>query len=117
MGWVEELKPEDEVKVEIIYPPAYAEAYISTIRKYARGIACLCKGAATLGQYETEFLVWDMLIVQVITIEETMRQFGIEMTHECGKLSDGRRWTYFYADLTELKERMENGEFDEKMDM
>jgi hypothetical protein len=113
MGWVEELKPDDEVEVEIIYPPEYIEACMSTIRKYARGIACLCKGAATLGEDETEFLVWDMLIVQVITIEETMRQFGIEMTHESGKIN-GRRWTYFYADLTELRERMEDGEFDTK---
>ena len=111
MSWVEELKPDDEVEVEIIYPSEYVEACMSTIRKYARGIACLCKGAATLGEDETEFLVWDMLTVQVITIEETMRQFGIEMTHEGGQIN-GRRWTYFYADLTKLKERMEDGEFD-----
>ena len=113
MSWVEELKPEDEVTVEIIYPPAYVEYSMSTIRKYSAGISHLCKGAALLGEDDTEFLVFDMTILQVITIEEVMRHFGIEMTHESGKLSDGRRWTYFYADLTGLKEKMENGELEQ----
>lgn len=112
MSWVEELKPEDEVEVEIIYPPAYVEACISTIGKYSRGIASLCKGAAILGEDETEFLVFDMLTVQVIVVEEAMKHFGIEMTHESGRLPDGQRWTYFYADLKGLKEKMENGELD-----
>ena len=112
MGWVEELKPEDEVTVEICYPAWYVEACLKTMRTYARGIACLCKGAAVLGDDETEFMVFDMLTMQVVTIEETMKRFGIEMTHESGKLPDGTRWTYFYADLRGLKERMKNGEFD-----
>ena len=112
MSWVEELKPEDDVTVEIIYPPAYVEACMNTIGKYSRGIASLCKGAAILGEDETEFLVFDMLTVQVIVVEEAMRHFGIEMTHESGRLPDGRRWTYFYADLKGLKEKMENGELD-----
>ena len=110
MGWVEELKPDDEVEVEIIYPPAYVEYSLKTIRQYASGISHLCKGAAILGDDETEFLVFDMLMMQVLTIEEAMRCFGIELTHDCGKLSDGRRWTYFYADLRGLKEKMESGE-------
>ena len=110
MGWVEELKPDDEVKVELIYPREYVDECMRTIRKYAAGISHLCKGAVLLGEEETEFLVWDMLIMQVLTIEEAMKCFGIELTHDCGKLSDGRRWTYFYADLRGLKEKMESGE-------
>lgn len=109
MGWVEELKPDDEVEVELIYPREYVDECMSTIRKYAAGISHLCKGAVLLGEDETEFLVWDMLIMQVITIEEAMKCFGIELTHDCGKI-DGRRWTYFYADLRGLKEKMESGE-------
>jgi hypothetical protein len=46
-----------------------------------------------------------------------MRHFGIEMTHESGKLPDGTRYTYFYADLTGLKEILENGELEGKADM
>lgn len=35
------------------------------------------------------------------------------MEHEHGTLPDGTRWTYFYADLRGLKERMDkDGEFD-----
>ena len=109
MGWVEELKPDDEVNVEIIYPLAYVEACHATIQKYARGIALLCKGAATLGEDETEFLVWGMLTAQIHAIEGAMKIFGIELTHESGKLEDGARWTYFYADLKGLKEILENG--------
>ena len=112
MGWVENLKPEDDVTVEITYPPEYVEYSLSTIRRFAKGIACLCKGAVLLGDDETEFLVFDMTVVQVVTIEETMKLFGIELTHEMGVTNSGKRWTYFYADLKGLKEKMQNGELD-----
>lgn len=112
MSWVEELTPDDEVNVEIILPKAYVDMCVSTMKKYAKGIAHLCKGAALLGDDDTEFLVFDILIEQVLCIEEVMRHFGVEMTHESGKLSDGTRYTYFYADLTELKEMLENGELE-----
>lgn len=111
MGWVEELKPGDDVKVEIIYPPEYVEYCMKTIRQYASGISHLCKGAAILGDDDTEILVYGMTVLQVITIEEIMSHFGIEMEHENGRLSDGTRWTYFYCDLRKFRERMENGDF------
>lgn len=110
MSWVEELKPEDDVTVEIIYPAEYVEYCASTIRRFARGIAYLCKGAVLLGEDETEFLVFDMMVVQVVTIEEAMKQFGIELTHEMGTTDSGKRWAYFYADLKGLHKKMESGE-------
>jgi hypothetical protein len=110
MSWVEELKPEDDVTVEIVYPAEYVEYCASTIRRFAKGIACLCKGAVLLGDDETEFLVFDMMVVQVVTVEEAMKQFGIELTHEMGVTDSGKRWTYFYADLKGLREKMESGE-------
>jgi hypothetical protein len=113
MSWVEDLKPEDDVKVEIIYPRRYVEQSMATIRKYSRGIACLCKGAAVLEEDDTEFLVFGINVLQTSIIEETFKRFGVEMEHEHGRLSDGTRWTYFYADVRELRKRMdENGEFD-----
>ena len=69
MSWVEELKPDDDVEVEIIYPREYVEYSKNTISKYSRGISYLCKGAAILGEDETEFLVWDMTILQVNALE------------------------------------------------
>ena len=113
MIWVEGLKPDDDVTVEIIYPREYVEQCMSTIRKYSRGISYLCKGAAVLGDDDTEFLVYGITVLQTVIIEEVFRKFGVEMTHEHGKLSDGTRWTYFYADLRGLRKRMnEDGEFD-----
>lgn len=112
MGWVEELKPDEEVEVEIIYPQAYVDHNMATMKKYAAGISSICKGYAILGEDETEILVFGMTVVQVISIEEVMKQFGIEMTHELGKLPNGDRWTYFYADLRGLKEKMESGELE-----
>jgi hypothetical protein len=113
MGWVEQLKPDDEVTVEIIYPREYVEQSMATIRKYSQGIACLCKGAAVLGEEEYEFLVWDINVLQSSIIEEVFKRFGVELTHEHGKLPSGRRWTYFYADLRGLRKRMnEDGDFD-----
>ena len=110
MGWVEELKPDDDVTVEIIYPTEYVKYCMSTMRKFTSGVATLCKGAAILGENEAEFLVWDMTILQVNILEEAMRQFGIEMTHEYGCAKDGRRWTRFYADVSGLRKIL--GEFD-----
>ena len=113
MSWVEQLKPDDDVTVEIIYPLEYVEYSMSTIRKYSRGISYLCKGAAILGDDDTEFLVYGVTVLQTSILEEVFRKFGVEMTHDHGTLSDGTRWTYFYADLRGLRERMdEDGEFD-----
>jgi hypothetical protein len=113
VSWVEELKPEDDVTVEIIYPREYVEYSMSTIRKYSRDISYLCKDAAVLGKDDTEFSVYDITVLQTIVLEKVFRKFGVEMTHEHGKLSDGTRWTYFYADLRGLRKRMnEDGEFD-----
>ena len=110
MGWVEELTPDDEIEVEIIYPETYAKYSVDTIKRYTSGISHLCKGAALLGDDDTEFLVYGMTLLQVLAIEKIMRQFGIEMAHDSGILSSGTRWTYFYADLRGLKKLMEGEE-------
>lgn len=107
MSWVEELKPDDDVIVEIIFPAEYINYNMSTIRKFTQGIATLCKGAAILGEDETEFIVWDMTVLQVGAVEEAMKHFGIKMTHDHGCTTDGRTWTYFYADVRGLKEFLE----------
>ena len=114
MSWVEELKPDDEVEVEIIYPQAYVDHNVATIRKYAAGVSNICKGYAILGKAEVEFIVFDMTIVQVISIEEVLKHFGVELMHEHGHLN-GKRWTYFYADLRGLIEKMESGGLDGSM--
>lgn len=112
MSWVEDLKSEDDVTVEIIYPFAYIERCRATMKKYTRGIASLLKGAALLGEDETEFMVWDMTLLQVIALEDAMRKFGVEMTHDFGLVEegDGYSWAYFYADVSGLRKILE--EFD-----
>lgn len=115
MGWVEELKPEDEVEVEIIYPQAYVDHNIATMRQYAAGISNICKGYAILGEIEADFMVYGMTIVQVVSIETVLREFGIELAHDHGCLPNGERWTYFYADLHGLIEKMRSGELDGSM--
>lgn len=109
MSWVEDLKPEDDVTVEIIYPFAYIERCRATMKKYTRGIASLLKGAALLGEDETEFMVWDMTLLQVVALEDAMRKFGVEMTHDFGlcEEGDGYSWTYFYADISKLRKVLE----------
>ena len=108
MSWVEELKPDDDVTVEIVYPAEYVEYNVQTMPKYASAISYLCKAAALLEEDDTEFLVWDITVVQVVTIEEAFKRFGIEMTHECGSVN-GRRWTCFYADVRGLQNKMKEG--------
>lgn len=111
MNYVDELKPDDGITVKIIYPTEYVKYCMSTMKKFTSGVAALCKGAAILGQDETEFLVQDITVLQVNVLEEAMKQFGVEMTHEYGYAKDGRRQTYFYADISKLKKYLkENGE-------
>jgi hypothetical protein len=97
----------DDFNVEITYPESYVERCCATMRKYTRGVALLLKGKATLGEDETEFLVWDMTLLQVQALEDAMRMFGVEMTHDFGLCEDGRSWTYFYADISRLRRILE----------
>ena len=113
MSWIEELKPEDDVTVEIIFPTEYVKHNLATMKKYSAAAAFYCRAAATLGEDETEFLMFGMTVMQVYTLEEAMTQFGIEMTHDHGFTKDGRSWTYFYADVRGLRKILEEkGEFD-----
>jgi hypothetical protein len=82
VSWVEDLKPEDDVKVEILYPTEYAEYSKRTMRRFARGMACMCKGAALLGEDECGFGVCGMTMLQVIAIREVFAQFGIIFEYE-----------------------------------
>ena len=97
----------DDFNVEIIYPEPYVERCRATMKKYTRGIALLLKGRATLGEDEAEFLVWDMTLLQVHALEDAMRKFGVEMTHDFGLCEDGHSWTYFYADISQLRQILE----------
>lgn len=97
----------DDFNVEIIYPESYIERCCATMRKYTRGIALLLKGKATLGEDNAEFIVWDMTLLQVQALEDAMRMFGIEMTHDFGLCEDGHSWTYFYADISLLRQVLE----------
>lgn len=110
MSWVEELTPDDEVQIEIVYPVPYLEYNLSTMKKYSTAAAHYCRAAATLGEDETEFLMFGMTVLQVYTLESAMKKFGIEMTHDFGFTKDGKSWTYFYADVRELKKFLEKDE-------
>ena len=110
MSWVEELKPDDEVEVEIFWPKAYADYNIRTMKKYTGGIAHLCRAAAMLEEDEIEFLIQGITVLQTKEIEDLFIKYGIELMHEHGKFPDGSRWTYFYADVRGLKRLLGNGE-------
>lgn len=107
MSWVEDLKPDEEVQVEIIYPVPYLEYNLSTMKKYSAAAAFYCRAAATLGEDDIEFLMFDMTIMQVYTLESAMKEFGVEMTHDHEYSKDGKSWTYFYADVRGLKKILE----------
>lgn len=109
MNWVENLKPDEEVEVEIIYPDFYIDHNLSTMRRYAAGISNICKGYALLGE-DAEFVVYGLTVVQIYSLEEILKHYGIELEHEHTILSDGTRWTYFYADLRGLRRIMEEEE-------
>jgi len=106
MSWVEELTPDDEVEVEVIYPKFYVDHNMATMKKYSAAAAYYCRAAATIGQEKIRFKLPGVTVVQVQCIESAMKTYGVEMTH---RYIDGVR--YFYADVSRLKKILEeNGE-------
>ena len=105
MNWVEELKPEDEVKVEIILPAEYVEYNTRTMSSYASTIAHLCQDGAILGKDRIKFVIEGMTVLQVYTAEDAMRKFGVELTHDH---KPGE--TTFYADVTGLQKLLRGEE-------
>lgn len=108
-SWVEEIGPDDDVEVEIIYPQAYMDYCMRTMKKFSAAAAHYCKGAAILGEDETEFYIRGITVLQSKLLKEAMAQFGIELEYEIWK-TEGL--TLFYADVQELRRRMEDGEFE-----
>lgn len=95
----------EDIQVEIIFPEKYVEYNLKTMSKYTSAIAHLCKAIAILGEDEIEFEIEGMTVMQVYAVEDIMRKFGIEMTH------DHRvGHTTFYADVTGLRKLMEGEE-------
>lgn len=95
----------EDIQVEIIFPEKYVEHNLKTMSKYASAVAHLCKAGAILGEDEIEFVVEGMTVLQVYTIEDAMRKFGVELTH------DHRRGeTTFYADVTGLQKLLRGEE-------
>lgn len=104
-----ELSPDDDIKVEIIWPQEYVDYSYRTMRKYSSAIALLCKASAVLGESDTEFIIYGMTLVQVQAIEEAMKMFGIELTHIDHKVeTNGKTSTWFCADVSGLMELMNN---------
>ena len=68
MSWVEEIGPDDDVEVETILPDFYVNYNRRTMPSYASGISHLCKGAAILGDDDTEFLIYGMTIYQIMAV-------------------------------------------------
>lgn len=106
VSWVEELKPEDEVKVEIIYPENYVQYNISTMQKFAQAAMCRCKAAALLEKDEEEFMLHGITVLQMYSLESILKKYGIILTHEWIEIN-GESQPYFYADVTRLRERLE----------
>ena len=104
MSWVEELTPEDEVEVEVIYPQAFVDHNLASMKKYSAAAAYYCKAAATLGQKKVRFRLPEISVLQVQALEVAMKHYGVEITH---RTRNGERW--FYAEVSGLIELMEKG--------
>lgn len=99
----------DDIKVEIRLPQAYVDRSHATMRKYAAAIALLCKASAILEEDDTEFIIYGMTLIQVQAIEEAMKMFGIELMHIDHKVdTNGKTSTWFCADVSGLRELMDN---------
>lgn len=106
VSWVEELKPDDEVKVEILFPKEYVQYNVSTMQRFAQAAMCRCKAAALLGKDEEEFVLYGITVLQIYSLESILKKYGIILTHEWITVN-GKSQPYFYADVTRLRDRLE----------
>lgn len=97
-----QIAPEEDIEVAIILPDFYVDYNIKTIASFTKGIAHICKAAVILGKKEIEFEIEGMTVMQVYAVEDVMKKFGIEMTHD-HRIGH----TTFYADVTGLRKLME----------
>lgn len=98
----------EDIQVEIIYPEKYVQRNLETIKQFAGAAAHYCKAAAILGQDDTSFMLVDISVLQVYSLEKAMKTYGIEMMHQIYCI-DGKTCAYFYADVRGLKRLLEGG--------
>lgn len=101
----------DDVKVEIIYPEPYVKKITSTIGKFSQAVAFLCKAVAILGEDKTSFRLKDISVLQVHVLERVFRKYGVIIEYELERV-DGQTVAYIFADVSELRRRMEEEEND-----
>lgn len=97
----------EDIQVEIIFPEKYVQRNLETMKQFAGAAAHYCKAAAILGQDDTSFMLVDISVLQVYSLEEAMKTYGIEMTHQIYRI-EGKTCAYFYADIRELKKLLES---------
>lgn len=96
----------EDIQVEIIFPEKYVQRNLETMKQFAGAAAHYCKAAAILGHDDTSFVLEDISVLQVYSLEDVMRAYGIKMAHEIRR-EGNKSWTYFYADIRGLKKLLE----------
>jgi hypothetical protein len=107
MSWVEELKPDDEVEVEIIYPSFYVNYAVETMSRFSEAASLHCKAAALLGKDSVKFTIPGITIIQCVSLKEVLAQFGVKMKYKRVGEKDGVKLTRFECDISELRRKME----------
>jgi hypothetical protein len=102
------IEPSDDIKVEIIFPEKYLADNVKTMKKFAAAAAHYCKAAALLGENMTIFTLSGISVLQTYSLEEALKVYGVEMTHDLYR-ADDKTCACFYADVRGLKEKLEGG--------
>ena len=97
----------EDIQVEIIFPEKYVQRNLETMKQFAGAAAHYCKAAVILGQDDTFFTLVDISVLQVYSLEEAMKTYGIQMIHQIYCV-EGKTCARFYADVRELKKLLES---------
>ena len=111
MSWVEQIQPDDDIKVEIRFPLSYVERNTATMKKFSSAAALMCKAAAILKEDDTEFLFTDISVLQAYALKDVLSRYNIELEFDLFR-ANGITYAYFYADVRGLQELLEQGEDD-----
>lgn len=107
MSWIEQIEPDDDIKVEIIYPQEYIDYNCSTMTKYSSAASMICKAAAILEMDRTDFFMEGITVLQSYALQKVFQKYGVKLEFELFRYEDMTSGE-FYADVSKLRKAMEN---------
>lgn len=102
MGQLEQSNPEEEIKVEILYPKEYTSQSLLTMKQWSAMVMHICQYAKLRNQDQINFVLVGLTVLQVYALKQSMLYYGISLIHQIKRVNN-LNFVWFNANLTNLK--------------